>query len=240
MAIDQRQPENDTSDAVRAHEASWMPDAADVVVPTPLPETNDRRSVDERRIQLIDAAVAILAEEGLGRATTRNITDRAGLALGAFHYAFSSKDELLAAVMERIAAATEEALEEALAAPGGTNAVGRLLDGFWRFIDAEPQMQLAKAELTVHALRDPAMRPLAEAQYQRYSTAIERLLARAPELANAPSECESMARYLVATLDGLVMQRLIQGDPAAARDRLTLHQRALDHVVPDLPETRAS
>jgi TetR/AcrR family transcriptional regulator, regulator of biofilm formation and stress response len=240
MAIDQLEPDDDGADAVRAHEARWMPDSADVVAPTPLPEVNDRRSVDERRIQLIDAAVAILAEEGLGRATTRNITDRAGLALGAFHYAFASKDELLAAVMERIASATEEALEAALAEPGETNPVGRLLDGFWHFIDARPELQLAKAELTVHALRDPAMRPLAEAQYARYSTAIERLLARAPELAAAPGECESMARYLVATLDGLVMQRLIQDDPIAARARLTLHQRAVGHVVPDLPTSRAS
>jgi TetR/AcrR family transcriptional regulator, regulator of biofilm formation and stress response len=240
MATDQALTDSTSEDAARAHEARWMPEADDVVAPTPLPETNDRRSVDERRIQLIDAAVAILAEEGLARATTRNITDRAGLALGAFHYAFASKDELLAAVMERIAVATEEALEQALAEQGEASAVTRLLDGFWRFIDARPELQLAKAELTVHALRDPAMRPLAEAQYERYSTAIEQLLARAPELAAAPAECESMARYLVATLAGLVMQRLIQGDPAAARDRLTLHQRALDHVVPDLPEQRAS
>ncbi len=239
MATERRESDDDTRQ-VRSHEASWMPDADDVAAPTPLPATSDRRSVDERRTQLIDAAVAILAEEGLARATTRNITDRAGLALGAFHYAFASKDELLAAVMERIARATEDALEQALATPGDESAVARLLDGFWRFIDAEPQMQLAKAELTVHALRDPAMRPLAEAQYERYSTAIERLLARAPELAAAPSACESMARYLVATLDGLVMQRLIQGDPVAARHRLTLHQRALDHVVPDLPVSQAS
>jgi AcrR family transcriptional regulator len=65
-------------------------------------ETTERRSAEERREQLLDAAVEVIAEQGLNRATTRAITDRAGLALGAFHYVFSSKDELLEAVIHRV------------------------------------------------------------------------------------------------------------------------------------------
>jgi len=64
---------------------------------------SERRSAEQRREQLLDAAVAVIAEHGLERATTRAITDRAGLALGAFHYVFDSKDELLEAVAERVA-----------------------------------------------------------------------------------------------------------------------------------------
>jgi AcrR family transcriptional regulator len=63
-----------------------------------------RRTVDERRAELVDATLGILASEGLGAATTRRITEEAGLALGAFHYAFRSKDELLRAVIERLMA----------------------------------------------------------------------------------------------------------------------------------------
>src|SRR5690606_15625560 len=67
----------------------------------PAPRTDadrDRRSVEERRAQLVQAATEVISRDGLGRATTRRITDHADLALGAFHYAFRSKEELLGAV----------------------------------------------------------------------------------------------------------------------------------------------
>lgn len=212
----------------RAHDARWMPQTPPVDNGRD-GATSDRRSLDERREQLVDAAVAILAEEGLARATTRNITDRAGLALGAFHYVFDSKDDLLAAVMERVLRATQEALTRAVDHEGPTT-MTELLDAFWRFIDAAPQLQLAKAELTVHALRDPALRPLMEEQYERYTATVREL---AVDAVLSSEDGDTLARYLVATLDGLVLQRLVEGDAGAARDRLDLHAAAVETLTPN-------
>src|SRR5690625_5306940 len=80
-------------------------------------EQQERRSVAERREQLIDAAINVLAREGMDAATTRRITDEAGLALGAFHYAFRNKDDLLQAVIERISHGIERTLQNTIVEP---------------------------------------------------------------------------------------------------------------------------
>lgn len=197
-------------------------------------EQSDRRSVEERREQLITAAIQVLANEGLGRATTRNITDRASLALGAFHYAFRSKDELLESVIERVVSATERVLRDAAedARRDPSRALPNMLEEFWDFLDTTSDLQLAQYELTVHALRAPALRHLAVDAQRRYTAAIRSVL----ELMPSPpvgTDADDLARYVAGTMDGLVLHRLVEGDVEAGRRRLRLHQRALAGLLAD-------
>lgn len=195
-------------------------------------DQTDRRSVEERREQLIDAAIQVLASEGLGRATTRNITEQANLALGAFHYAFRSKDELLESVIERVVSATERVLQDAVedVRDDPSKATSRMLDEFWDFIDSTPDLQLAQYELTVHALRNPAMSHLAVDQHRRYTAAIRGVLELMPD-APQGQDADDLARYIAATMDGLVLHRLVEGDVEAGRRRLRLHQAALEGLT---------
>lgn len=62
-----------------------------------------RISAAERRQELIDAAVLVIAERGVDGATTRRIADRAGAPLATLHYCFASKELLFGAVYEHIA-----------------------------------------------------------------------------------------------------------------------------------------
>jgi AcrR family transcriptional regulator len=207
-------------------------------------DITDRRTVEERRTQLVDAAVEVLAAEGLERATTRRITDHAGLALGAFHYAFRSKRDLIEAVMGRVIDSTEsalrsalDALEPALAAGASADeALGRAIETFWRGVEASPQLQLAQRELTVHALRDPALRPVAQQQYDRYARAVELLLERVPGVPSGQARAD-LARFLVATLDGLALHRLVDEDPAAGDRRLALFVDTLRALLDREPTT---
>jgi AcrR family transcriptional regulator len=196
-------------------------------------QLRDRRSVEERREQLVDAAIEVLAAEGLTKATTRRITDHAGLALGAFHYAFRSKDDLLQAVIERIASRVEQAFSEAVSEPshGLQRALREMVQNFWQLAETAPDLQLAQYELTVHALRDPRLKPLAIAQYERYVDAVSRQLDRIDD-APEGGERADLARFLVATLDGLVLQSFLHDDPEAARRRLDLHLSCLPGVIP--------
>lgn len=192
----------------------------------------DRRSVEERREQLIDAAIQVLANEGLGRATTRNITEQANLALGAFHYAFRSKDELLESVIERVVSTTERVLQDAVedVRDDPSQAIPRMLDEFWDFIDSTPDLQLAQYELTVHALRNPSMAHLAGDQHRRYTAAIRSVIELVPDGPEGET-ADDLARYIAATMDGLVLHRLVEGDVEAARRRLRLHKEALQQLT---------
>jgi AcrR family transcriptional regulator len=186
-----------------------------------LTQVRARRSVDERREQLIDATLGILASDGLAAATTRRITEEAGLALGAFHYAFRSKDELLRAVIERLNSEISQALDGVSdeAKSNLPDAVEAVIRGLWHYVEAKPELQLAQYELTIHALRDPTMRELASWQYDRYADVVVRTLDGVPD---APSghELVELARFLVATLDGLILHHCVQGDLESARRRL--------------------
>src|SRR5215470_18932370 len=67
-----------------------------------------RRADKGRRAQLISAARAVMAREGVAAATTRRITEEAGLPHGSFHYWFAGKEELFE---------TEQLFEELVAEP---------------------------------------------------------------------------------------------------------------------------
>ncbi len=208
---------------------------------TPPDGSTDRRSVEERRQQLVEAARKVMSEQGLDKATTRAITDEAGLALGAFHYAFISKDELLEAVIERIAGEVDavlvrtlEAAETRSAEPDGhalvVEVLRRFLTDLWEYCTSTPELHLAQYELTLHALRDPSLRHLAQRQYDLYSATVARALGGLSDELDAGT-ADALARYVVATLDGLLLQWLVEGDDAAAGLRLARHLRTLPAIV---------
>ncbi len=195
-------------------------------------EQQQRRSVGERREQLLDAAIAVLAREGIGAATTRRITDEAGLALGAFHYAFRNKDDLLRAVIDRLSHGIEAILQQAILEPNATlrDFGEQIIRAYWSFIEETTDLQLAQYELTVHALRDPEMRDLAELQYQRLTEAVELVLEDHPDMPDGPLR-HDLASYLVSVMDGLVLHRVVQDDADAASRRLELFVATLPSLV---------
>lgn len=69
--------------------------------------------IEARRNQILDAAVAVFAEKGFHRATTKDIANEAGVAEGTIYNYFGSKGDLLIGIVARL---TElETLDEELA-----------------------------------------------------------------------------------------------------------------------------
>jgi AcrR family transcriptional regulator len=66
------------------------------------------------RTGLLDAAEALIREEGYGAATARRIADRVGMKHQAVFYYFGSQDELLVAVFRRVAKLQRDRLYAAL------------------------------------------------------------------------------------------------------------------------------
>jgi AcrR family transcriptional regulator len=69
------------------------------------------------RIDLLDAAARVLAEEGYSAVTSRRVAARAGVNPALVNYYFGSMDDLLVAVFRRGADAYLERLRHALASP---------------------------------------------------------------------------------------------------------------------------
>ena len=61
-----------------------------------------RMSVDQRRSLLIEAAINVMARDGVANVGTRAIVAEADMTIGVFHYCFRSKDELVVEVLRSI------------------------------------------------------------------------------------------------------------------------------------------
>ena len=85
------------------------------------------KSADERRQELMDAAVRVFADKGVARTTVSDITSTAGVAKGTFYLYFDSKERLVAALKERF---VDEILEHA---SGLYARVGK--DDWWQLVD---------------------------------------------------------------------------------------------------------
>ena len=70
-----------------------------------------RMPVEERRQQLVDAAIRVMTRDGVTSATTRAISSEAGLSLSVFHYCFASKQDLLDAVIRQLVETTVDHAE---------------------------------------------------------------------------------------------------------------------------------
>ncbi|MEV1171809.1 TetR/AcrR family transcriptional regulator [Nonomuraea sp. NPDC049784] len=59
------------------------------------------KPAEERRADLLDAAMAVFTEHGVADATVKDITERADVAKGTFYLYFDAKDQVVAALWER-------------------------------------------------------------------------------------------------------------------------------------------
>ena len=112
------------------------------------------------RKEIIDAALAIAAEEGYDALTTRTVAARAGVAIGTVYRYFTSKDHILVEVMFDWSRRFEQSVVENL--PVGATAADRIAEVFDRFsaragrrplLAAAMVRAAASSDLTVIAMR---------------------------------------------------------------------------------------
>src|SRR6266536_5211701 len=87
----------------------------------------ERKSAEERREQVLDAAIDVFAEHGLSGASTDAIARRAGISQPYLFRLFGTKKELFIASVERCFAETLERFQmnaEGLAGPEALHAIG--------------------------------------------------------------------------------------------------------------------
>ena len=123
-------------------------------------------TIDERRTKILEAAIAVLARDGIAETTTRKIATEAAVNQAMLRYYFGSKDDLLFAVLQEMMRQTREIVQQA--SLSGQNLRAILQDGllgFWQHFESRPELQILQYELTLYALRNPTSAWLAQQQY---------------------------------------------------------------------------
>jgi AcrR family transcriptional regulator len=178
------------------------------------------RSARERILQ---AAVELIAERGIGGARIAQIARAAGVSTALVHYHFNTRETLLTETLDY---AFDVASAVHLRPPdengGDGSAAKRLAEVVEQSLPgtdpARREWQLW-AELWLGAARDPSLRPIAAQMYARYRTWIAAAIAEgiaAGEFADVdPVKTADLA---MAVIDGLGL-RVLLGDPAMPLDR---------------------
>jgi AcrR family transcriptional regulator len=165
-----------------------------------------------RRQQFIDAAVAVIARDGVDGATTRRIAEEAGAPLATLHYCFQTKENLLWAVFERLADTVRAATAQRL--PDGQDLItiaSELVRESMRTAIERPDENRTQIEIWLWAERNDA--EFAGRMYDKYLVASQEFLRKA-KVPLPADEVETVTRVIIGVVDGLCMQLITHGDAA--------------------------
>jgi AcrR family transcriptional regulator len=195
-------------------------------------------SIDQRRTQLIEAAIVLAERNGVSAVTTRDVAREAGVSLGVVHYCFDSKDVMMTEVVKALSIQLRDSADEAatLEAPGATgpgalrDLVRLALAAMWHDVESTRDRQLLTYETTTYALREGAQDPgkirIARDQYAFNDATLADLLEKIRDVTGTQWRIPlpSLSRLMLSLIDGLVLRWLVDEDNAAAHDQL-------DHVA---------
>jgi AcrR family transcriptional regulator len=168
----------------------------------------------------LTAAIAVLARDGIAATTTRKIAAEAGVNQAMLGYYFGSKDDLLLAVLHELMRQTQEMVLAMRAAPTTLRLmIAQSITAFWDSVDRDPAIQIMQLELTLYVLRQPESAWVAQEQYAGYGAVVEQLFREG--CAETGERCavafDVLARFVIAGLDGLILQFISHHDRARAR-----------------------
>lgn len=212
---------------------------------------------DDAKEKILQAAIDVLAEDGLVGFTHRRIEDRAGVSHGSTTYHFGNRDALYDASVERIlrieAELSAKAVGEAMGglvggadadamlgapfdwsidwdSPEGTAIMRRIAEETFALFRASRRTMLARYEIYLAAARAPGGRArLTDARHRVYAAQ-----ARQAEILGYPDP-ELYSRLVPALVDGLLLHDLGVPDRVIERrggDAIVLALAALYTVPP--------
>ncbi|GAB7181210.1 helix-turn-helix domain-containing protein [Kitasatospora sp. Ki12] len=186
----------------------------------------------ERRPQLVQAAIDLMAREGVAAGSTRAIAAELGVAQATVHYTFGTKKDLYRAVIEQL---TAEFIGSVRAVSPGDGPFGEqvrtLVHALWESSTGEDGRCMLLTEFAALAMRDPDLQEIMRAlQYETEGTAAEMItaLARVHDLRLAVP-AEEIAVHFLSGFNGLTDRYLSLRAPGERPGPDTL--RALDVLV---------
>jgi len=159
----------------------------------------------DRRAQIVDALIAVMAKQGYDGASIADVARKAGLAPGLVHYHFDSKLEILVEAVRVLAANHERALDAAISTredPAGELAA---------FLDvhlglgahADPAALACWVLVMAEAIRDKRVRVEVEAVLARQAARVAKILRRGNDANQfACEDVDAAAAAIVATIQG--------------------------------------
>ena len=173
----------------------------------------------DNRAALLKGARQCLEQIGYARTTARDVASAAGVSLGAIGYHFGSKEELL---NEAIAEGFRDWIASFVPLVVDTDSQGidavvrQAIPQFFRLMEDSRPLLIAFIEAMVQAEHVPVLREQLADQYRQSRAAATEMIIDTigPQLAQAGLDPVTLSSLLLALVDGLIMQYLV--DPTTA------------------------
>lgn len=172
---------------------------------------------EDRRAQIIDAAMRVFGQKGFSKATNRDVAREAGITTGLIYYYFENKGALLNAVMEERSPfqITEQVPAEVLEQPPALF-WPMLLQRVLSIVEGEQFLNIIRMVLP-EIMHDPETASIALGFFQRLIDFLSHYLEIQVARGTVRSDInpQLVTQLLVSNMMGLVLRRQIMRDPAA-------------------------
>src|SRR5579863_2198540 len=172
--------------------------------------------VEDRREQIIDAALRVFSQKGFTSATNKTIAHEAGITPGLIYYYFESKEKLLEAVIEnRSPLRLTTSLLPQIATMPPELFLRFLIRQVLGIIEGENFVQLIRV-MVPEIIRNPEITPMVAAFIQRILGFLTSYFESKMETGELRSTDASLtAQVFLGSVIGFVLRRHILRDPSA-------------------------
>ncbi|MBF6211725.1 TetR/AcrR family transcriptional regulator [Nocardia puris] len=180
--------------------------------------------------------MGLAEKKGVAGVTTRDVAQAAGVSLGVVHYCFENKDALMTELVKALSMELRDSVDANETVwqdvETGKEALQKLiragLELMWLNIEATPERQLLTYETTTYALREgeqtPAKLAIAREQYAFNDSTVGDILehARDATATHWSVPVQTLSRFTLNVIDGVVLRWLVDNDSEAVRTQLDL------------------
>lgn len=163
------------------------------------------------RERVLEAGRETLLEEGYAGLSYAKVAERAGENKSLISYYFGSKQGLVTAVAELVG---EQISVKVLSGIRGSDSIGRLAEGLvaglWKVMDEDPRQTRLYFDLSAASVVDGEIRLALREMKNTWRGVVAGYVADAGV---APGRVYVIAQYLLASVEGLAIERLGADDP---------------------------
>jgi TetR/AcrR family transcriptional regulator, transcriptional repressor of bet genes len=163
-----------------------------------------------RRKQLVEAAIAVIHEQGFANATVARIARQAGISSGMVHHYFDSKDDLLFATMRHLLSELRtDAVARLSRAAGPVQRIRAIIDACFGEGQFDEQVFSAWLALYGNARQSDRLRKIVSIYHRRLRSSLLHEL----RLIISESDARRISEGIGAMIDGLWLRYALTGKP---------------------------
>ncbi len=178
--------------------------------------TKRTEAADDRRRQILEAAIVCFAQNGFHQTSMHDISAEAGISVGLIYRYFKNKDEVISAIAAEHKKEIAQLLEKARQAPTLLESLEILFTGHCAE-DATQTISAFVIDLFAEAGRNPQVARLVRDVIRTKSKGLTDLIARSPDSKRANGFApQEIAEMIFAINDGTMMRSAVQATGMSA------------------------